>query len=145
MMPSIFDSSSLPVLEQVVNFAQSRHGVLAGNIANIDTPGYKTRDLSVEKFQKSLKEAMDQRRATPKDQHISPGLTGTTSQRSVDVDDLKEVKESMKHILYHDGHDVSLEAQVTELSKNQTMHNMAITLMSSQFRQLKAAISERVV
>lgn len=145
MRPSIFESSSLPVLEQVVNFAQSRHGVLAGNIANIDTPGYKTRDLSVEKFQKSLKEAMDQRRAAPRDQHNSPGLTGTTSQRSVDVDDLKEVKESMKHILYHDGHDVSLESQVTELSKNQTMHNMAITLMSSQFRQLKGAISERVV
>jgi flagellar basal-body rod protein FlgB len=39
---------------------------------------------------------------------------------------------------------VSLEAQVTELAKNQSMHNMAIGLLSVQFRQLKAAISERV-
>ena len=40
-----------PVLEQVVNFTEARHGVLAGNIANLDTPGYKTRDLSPELFQ----------------------------------------------------------------------------------------------
>ena len=33
-------------------FTEARHSVLAGNVANLDTPGYKTRDLSVETFQK---------------------------------------------------------------------------------------------
>ena len=46
-----------PVLEQVVNFAQARHGVLAGNIANLDTPGYRVRDLSPEKFESDSKQA----------------------------------------------------------------------------------------
>ena len=50
MLPSLFDSSSLPVLEQVVNFTEARHGVLAGNIANLDTPGYRSRDLSTEEL-----------------------------------------------------------------------------------------------
>ena len=59
MMPSLFNSSTLPVLEQVVNFSQARHGVLAGNIANLDTPGYKTRDLSPELFQQNLKQAIE--------------------------------------------------------------------------------------
>ncbi len=62
MLSSIFQSSSLPVLEQVVNFTEARHGVLAGNVANLDTPGYKTRDLSPELFQERLKEAVDTRR-----------------------------------------------------------------------------------
>ena len=46
MLSSMFQSSTIPVLEQVVNFTEARHGVLAGNVANLDTPGYKTRDLS---------------------------------------------------------------------------------------------------
>ena len=54
MLSSMFQSSTLPVLEQVVNFTEARHGVLAGNIANLDTPGYKTRDLSPELFQERL-------------------------------------------------------------------------------------------
>lgn len=55
MLPSMLNNTTLPVLEQAVSFAQARHGVLAGNIANIDTPGYKTRDLSPDLFQESLK------------------------------------------------------------------------------------------
>src|SRR4029079_7600718 len=61
MLSSMFQSSSIPVLEQVVNFTEARHGVLAGNIANLDTPGYKTRDLSPALFQQRLKEAIETR------------------------------------------------------------------------------------
>ena len=45
MYEKIFGSTSIPILEQVVNFAEARHHVLAGNIANLDTPGYRVRDL----------------------------------------------------------------------------------------------------
>ena len=71
MLSSLFQSSSLPVLEQVVNFTEARHGVLAGNIANIDTPGYKTRDLSPELFQQRLQEAI-----ATKNQPVSPTSLG---------------------------------------------------------------------
>ena len=70
MLSSLFQSSTLPVLEQVVNFTEARHGVLAGNIANLDTPGYKTRDLSPELFQQRLKEAIE-----TKNQPVSPTST----------------------------------------------------------------------
>ncbi len=59
MLSSLFQSSTIPILEQVVNFTEARHGVLAGNIANLDTPGYKTRDLSPALFQQRLKEAIE--------------------------------------------------------------------------------------
>ena len=58
MLDSLFSNSTLPMLEQVVGFTQARHGVLAGNIANLDTPGYHTRDLSPEMFEKQLKQAV---------------------------------------------------------------------------------------
>ena len=45
MLNGLFQSSSIPVMQEVINFAQARQAVLAGNIANIDTPGYKAKDL----------------------------------------------------------------------------------------------------
>ncbi len=61
MLSGLFQNTTIPVLEQVVNFSQARHNVLAGNIANVDTPGYKARDLSVEDFQSRLTAAIQQR------------------------------------------------------------------------------------
>lgn len=58
MIDKMFNSTTIPVLEQVMNFSQARHAVLAGNIANMDTPGYRVRDLSPEKFEAKLKEAL---------------------------------------------------------------------------------------
>jgi len=150
----LFDSSTIPMLEQVVNFTQARHGVLAGNIANIDTPGYRTRDLSPELFQTALKNSIEARDRQPArtyshDHHFAqwPTALGQNVKMlgSLDHEEggMNQVKDSMKSILYHDNSDVSIEQQVTELTKNQFQHNLAISIMTSQFRLLRAAITER--
>lgn len=162
MLPDLFSNSTLPVLDQVVQFAQARHGLLAGNIANLDTPGYKTRDLSTEAFESSLREAIESTRPrrSPGDGIVlgelgdeaavfgEEGLVAPREKqplaRKLDTEALQGVRDSIKHVLFHDGSDVSLENQVTQISKNQAMHNLAITLMSSQFRLLRSAISETV-
>ncbi len=133
----MFNTTTIPILEQAISFAQERHNVLAGNIANLDTPGYRVRDLSVETFQQRLKEAIEARNE-PR-QHLSPGLMSDAPD-----DAMQKVRESMKSILYHDDSNVGLEQQVTEIAKNQAMHNMAIAILNSQFRLLQAAVSERV-
>jgi flagellar basal-body rod protein FlgB len=149
MLSSMFQSSTIPVLEQVVNFTEARHGVLAGNVANLDTPGYKTRDLSPELFQEKLKEAIDTRYQPVSPTYNADSL-GLTSARSAQQREAKriaafrDVKDATKSILRHDGDDVSMEQQVTEIVKNQQQHNLAINIMSAQFRLLRAAISERV-
>ena len=137
MAGDIFGSSTIPVLQEVLNFAQARHGVLAGNIANLGTPGYQTRDISQTEFQERLKAAIAAQ--TERREPVSPGLT--TDEPG---DPLKNVRESVKTILHHDGTNVGLEQQVTEITKNQMLHNLAITIMSSQFRLLQAAVTERV-
>jgi flagellar basal-body rod protein FlgB len=149
VLSSLFQSSTIPVLEQVVNFTEARHGVLAGNIANLDTPGYKTKDLSPVLFQERLKEAI-----ATKNQPLSPTYQGdaadasptysATSSAEKQLAAFQKVKDSMKSILRHDGDDVSMEQQVNEMMKNQQQHNLAINIMSAQFRLLKAAITERV-
>lgn len=133
----LFSSTTVPVLEQVIGFAQSRHEVLAGNVANLDTPGYQVRDLSVSEFRSRLREMLEAR---------DHGRDTLSEGAPIDLEDraMKRVRETMRDVLHHDGSDVSLESQVLELSKNQSMHNMAIAIMNQQFRLLNVAISERV-
>ena len=65
MFTGMFESTTIPVLQEVVGFTQARHNVLAGNIANLEVPGYKTRDLSVADFQSRLQEAIEERHHPP--------------------------------------------------------------------------------
>lgn len=125
MFPSLFESTSIPVLEQVVNFSQARQNVLAGNIANVDTPGYKTRDLSVDDFQNRLKSAIDSREA--------PGTARG-------ADPVAHVAKNSRLLTRHDECNVGPEQQVSEMVKNQIQHNTALTIMISQMRLLQAAI-----
>lgn len=133
---AMFGSSTIPVLEQVVNFAQARHNVLAGNLANIDTPGYQVRDLSTEKFESRLKDALRSR-----DRQPGPVSLGNPSRDR--PAELSQVGEDIQGLLYHDESNVGVEQQIAEINKNQSRHNLALSIMTSQFRLLQAAISER--
>jgi len=148
MFPSLFANSALDSLEKTVEFAERRHSVLATNIANMDTPDYKTRDLSLENFQQSLKDVIEIKRTMAED---SPGprfdvLEGPDrNETAVSQDEaVQNVFDSMRQVVYHDGSDDSLEMQVTRLAKNQSMHSTAIALMRSQFQTLRMAISENI-
>lgn len=135
MLNEMFASSAIPALEQWVNFAQSRHSVLASNVANIDVPGYRTHDLSVEQFQSKLKDAI----ATRDSDRSGSLMSGTP----VQVDPFAEVRRDMNNILYHDDSNVGLEQQVAAITKNHMEHNLALTVLNSQFRMLQTAVTER--
>ena len=137
MGPSgLFDNTTIPLLEQVVNFSQTRHNLLAGNIANLDTPGYRARDLSPVAFQARLKEALADRHQAP-----SAALPGALAAGR--GDNLSRVGQDLPSMVRHDDNNVSIEQQVAELTKNQLQHNVALSIMASQFRLLQAAISEK--
>ena len=137
MYEGLFQSTTIPILEQVVNFSQARHTVLAGNIANMDTPGYRVRDLSVEDFQGRLREAIETRHKPTR----SMSLGDEPRER---MSTMAKVAEDVETILYHDDSNVGVEYQVTEMVKNQMQHNLALTLMSNQMKLLETAISGRL-
>lgn len=145
MFDAMFDNSTLPMLEQVVTFTQARHGVLAGNIANLDTPGYRSRDLSPTAFQERLKDAVKaQHKAMERSADASPyaRYESTPTPRTVRRD-FGKVTNSLAGMLRHDDNNTSMEQQVTQIAKNHAQHNLALSLMTAQFRLLRAAITER--
>ncbi len=157
-MLNMFSSSALPALEQTAVFAQRRHEVLAGNLANLDTPNYRSRDLSVEAFQEALSDSIQRAQSPSPGQmspgqmspgrmspgHMSPGRMSPGQMGSVEPEFAAGPRAAMEQVVFHDGSDVGMENQVTQIAKNQHMHNLAIALMRNQFGVLQSAISERV-
>ncbi len=169
MLNRLFDRTPVPLLQEVAAFAQARQEMLAGNLANVHTPGYKTRDISVDDFQTKLKAYAQSLKQRPVEAEkpaalfnlsnmptgmaellAARGGAGAKAATSTKVEEkptqqaLAEVQASMRNVLYHDRTDIDLEKQVAEVTKNQYMHNMAVALMTNQFQLMQTAISERV-
>lgn len=150
-MKPLFESSTLSLLEKVATFGERRHEVLAGNIANINTPNYRMRDLPVAEFQKALKQAVEQQRDAS--QINSPRSLQTNSaaaNRSSSIEELfpdqlfQAVQSPAGNITSQDGNNRSVEQEMMKLTKNNMVQNVAIELMRAQYGLLQAAISERV-
>jgi flagellar basal-body rod protein FlgB len=109
----------------------------------MDTPDYKTRDLDLDRFQNSLRQAIEE---PAKSRNRSPGELSSGEVSALDEvsDQWQQTRDISKQILFHDGHDISLEEQVTEAAKNQTMHFTAVALLKAQFRTMQMAITENV-
>jgi len=139
MIGTLFQGSTVPVLEQVMTFAQKRHNVLAGNIANVDTPGYHARELSLDQFQDNLRSAIDERDAPA----ILRAINGDGLEQPLGPK-IADVADSTDTILRHDENSVNIEHQVSEMAKNRILHNTALTILMRQFRMLETAIRERI-
>jgi flagellar basal-body rod protein FlgB len=100
-------------LEGYMDTLSARQKLVASNIANADTPGYKTLDLD---FSAAYKNAVEG--AAPKPMEVQ-GLPLKT-----------------------DGNNVSLDREARMLAENALRFNVASSLLKSQFRTLKMAIDE---
>jgi flagellar basal-body rod protein FlgB len=145
---SLLGQSSINALTQTLQFTEKRHELISSNVANMDTPDYKTRDLDVDRFQNSLRQAIEEpaKSRTRSPGEISPGEISSGNASALDEvsDQWQKTRDISKQILFHDGHDISLEEQVTEAAKNQTMHFTAVALLKAQFRTMQMAITENV-
>ncbi len=157
MLNSILNSTSMPLLEKAAVFSERRQAVLAGNIANIATPNYRTRDLPVESFSQAMKKAIASRnQSTPTNLQTlspstplgSPSLQPVSSpQKSIDqffTDDLFQSSDRHPHNLtYQDRGNRSIEHEVMEMTKNSMMQGYVTQLMISQMNLLQSVISEQ--
>ncbi len=137
-----------PLLEQVAAFTERRHDVLAGNLANISTPGYEARDLPVEKFQAALKVAIESGSTsdelTGRPLWTSADITPTSAFRELASADLHQAdRRDAISPTYQDGASRSIEQELMELTKNSMTQQFAVELLAAQFNKLQMVISER--
>lgn len=129
----LLNQGSAPLLERWLQFTAARHRLIAENVVNVDTPNYRQKDLSVERFQKLLRDRAERCR--------QPG----TPPGSVGFDDIAaEIESPRRGLLFHDGNNRSMEQLMSDQAKNAMMHNLAIELLRKQSQSLEMALRERV-
>lgn len=140
----MLNSEALPSLERTIQFAARRQELIAHNIANLSTPNFQPRDVSSADFQKSLGEAIDQRRERF---GSSRGPLEFTGNREVEVTDeglaLTPTQPS-GNVLFHDRNNRDLERTMQSMVENLATFRLATDMFKSRMDLLNTAIRERL-
>lgn len=114
-MSLVADKTSL-LLGEMVHATAVRHRVLAGNLANVETPEYQAQETSF-----SL--ALDQARGTPQ---VTVAVT-------------PEADAAPRR----DGNTVDLDQQMVKLAQNTNWHMGLLQMLTTRFAMMRAAIKDR--
>ena len=104
------------LLGQALGAAELRHRVIANNLANVDTPGFRAQRVA---FEEKLAEALargEGRRVEPEVVRANAAAPGP------------------------DGNDVRLEDQVGEMLKNSVLYKTYMRILARQYRKMELAI-----
>ncbi|HUZ33808.1 MAG TPA: flagellar basal body rod protein FlgB [Xanthobacteraceae bacterium] len=125
--------SDIPILSMLrtrMQWHQQRQRVLAENVANADTPGYRARDLAPPNFERMLQSA-SVTLATTNPAHIA---VGDSSQFAESNDPHYEARPR--------GNTVSHEDEMLKLAGNQMDYDAAASVYSHSLSMIKTAFGK---
>ncbi len=108
-------------LERFLDLLSARHRLLASNIANADTPGFKAKDFD---FRAEFKKAIQKMETGRMSSMKLPALYETPA-----------VSPS------RDGNTVSMEIEMTKMSENTMLYNTIAQILSMKINGIKEAIT----
>lgn len=108
-----------------------RSKLIASNIANVDTPGYTSKDL---KFTKILEESMN----TLKMKRTDFRHMGETPLENGLMNEIVENPNPGRP----DGNNVDIDDEMLKLSENNIQYNVSVQLLSKKMRQISDAIQQ---
>ncbi len=132
---TIFDRT-MRLLERTLDLGAARQRVIASNLANEETPGYRAKELY---FRDALAAAAGGRPpivpVVTHARHLGPRGDGVSIVTG-------RVAEMPAGDLPLDANSVNLDVEMAKLSDNAMRYNTAATIMAQRFRQLMSAIRE---
>ena len=120
----ILFGKTIDMLSAILDFRSERNKVIASNIANIDTPGYKTKELI---FKKQLADLVSNGR------EISMSKT--------DKRHLSESSEKKFEVIKSE-RPVKIDNEMEKLAENTLMYNLTVELMARKFKELDSVLRE---
>jgi len=132
----IFNKTVSPAVGKMLDASMLRSRVIANNIANVNTPGYRRVEVS---FEDELRNALDRTR-----------LQGTkTNVKHLEIGrkDLSNVNANAYHpydpTLPSGVNNVDIDLEMAKLAETQIMYNYAIKFGQGVYRKMNAAIQGR--
>lgn len=127
-MNEIFGGNSMTVLQKSLDALWLRQKVVSNNIANVDTPGYKSQSVE---FENLLDEAL-QGSAGQSADGLSEKLQNLNPQ----------VNQNTATSMRADGNNVDIDSENVALARTQIEYLYATRMMSSEISRMKYAITE---
>lgn len=126
---------TLKTLAMAIKFRQMNQEILASNVANAETPGYKTKRVD---FEDALADAIDieelKRMKVTSDEHYNVGSGG--------FDTLEpEIYEESNGIVSENGNNVDRDKELSLMAENKIMYDAAVQLLNKKLALKKYAIS----
>lgn len=122
-------------LREKMQWHQQRQGVLAENVANADTPGYRSQDLTAFRFSEMVdaeRQAGPVRPVATQAGHItSSGIAGASTVKTSRASSFERTP---------DGNSVVLEEQMMKIAENQIDYQTATSLYTRSLGMLKTAL-----
>ncbi len=130
-------SKSLPLAIEALDFRAMRQKVISGNIANVDTPYYRARDIRFEDL--LAKEAQTLRSEGPV---LEMALTNPMHLDPIDARESGRAKLFFRgtHPTRNDGNNVDIDIESTEMSKNAIMFEALTNGIKKQAMIFKSVI-----
>lgn len=116
-----------------LSYSAERQKAISGNIANINTPNYKTKDVTFDHELEMVKTKNDLQLQTTHGNHMSiqNDYSNKTSTRIIEVQGLEE---------QNDGNNVSLDKQMSQMSKNVVEAQALSSAIKKDSRWFKSVI-----
>lgn len=128
--------ATMQSLEKSLDVYALRQKTISSNIANVDTPNYKSKNVSFEEeFSKYLQKRKYIQAHRTDSKHIPF--------RHQDSGDIQpRIQQNFHSMFNHNGNNVDMDIEMSKLAKNQIQYNAAIDKVSGQFRKLQSVINE---
>lgn len=137
-MPISFDSA-LGIHQQALALRASRTELLASNIANAETPGYKAKDIDFA----SLLNTSVQRTADGSYTHQPSNALTTTNPRHLQFNSQQHAEELLYRVPNQsslDGNTVDPHMEKSAFADNAMRYEASLTFLSGKFRGMIAAL-----
>ena len=132
-------TKSMKYIESAINARAIRQDLISSNIANADTPYYKSRDID---FETALSEKADKEFNKDNVKKLELAKTTSNMMNGFEENDFKPtIFFRDGHLARNDGNSVDLDIETTELSKNNIMYNALIETLKKETQIFKAVIT----
>ena len=119
------------VLDKAADASWTRESVLAQNIANVDTPGYKRKDLD---FESQLQQQLKHYKYTNLDEKV----------KKTDLSKLKaNIYTDLSNYTYRlDGNNVDIDTENVELASEQIKYEALTNSINAEFTRMRQAMGK---
>lgn len=135
---NILQTSTLQILNSALDASTLRNRVILDNVANIDTPGYKSKQVL---FEDALKSAISSQSSDFIGKRTHP-LHLNIGNGPLSPNTLHNVIENKNTWIQNNGNNVDLESEMTKLAENTLWYNALIQQTSGHFTKLREVIKE---